>query len=269
MHPDLEKMIPLQALDLEAQRLRNEMALAPKRITEEEGRARAAEQSRIKLAAAVTTEEVLRRRLESDINDLREKLARARRKVDAATTTTQVTALEHEIAFAEKEISRLEDLELESMERSETLEAEQATATTKVSQAAAQLATERERTKALLDRDKAAFEEVDGHRRELRSEILRSETGESSLSRYDRIAAHRGTAITEALLGKCTACGMMLRPQLWQDLRDNSPGSPSHDTLTSCENCGRILYYDPARDAPQRKPVQNESLAAAIVRSSI
>jgi hypothetical protein len=28
-----------------------------------------------------------------------------------------------------------------------------------------------------------------------------------------------------------------------------------------------MLYYDPARDSPQRKTVQSESIAAQIVRS--
>ena len=41
---------------------------------------------------------------------------------------------------------------------------------------------------------------------------------------------------------------MMVRPQRWNDLRDNSPdseASPHH--LMTCENCGRMLFYDPAR----------------------
>ena len=34
-----------------------------------------------------------------------------------------------------------------------------------------------------------------------------------------------------------------------------------------CESCGRLLYYDPAREAPQRKVVPVESIAASIIRS--
>ena len=60
---------------------------------------------------------------------------------------------------------------------------------------------------------------------------------------------------------------MMVRPQRWNDLRDNSPDSESSQTIMSCENCGRMLYYDPARDSPGRKPVEVESIAAQIVRS--
>ena len=35
------------------------------------------------------------------------------------------------------------------------------------------------------------------------------------------------------------------------------------------ETCGRLLYWDPARDAPQKKQAQKEeSIAASIVRAS-
>jgi uncharacterized protein len=60
---------------------------------------------------------------------------------------------------------------------------------------------------------------------------------------------------------------MMVRPQRWNDLRDNSADAESAHTIFSCENCGRMLYYDPARDSPSRKIVEVESIAAQIVRS--
>jgi hypothetical protein len=56
---------------------------------------------------------------------------------------------------------------------------------------------------------------------------------------------------------------MMLRPQRWNDLRDRDNDS----TMMTCESCGRLLYYDPARDSPQRKTVPVESIAASIIRS--
>jgi len=55
---------------------------------------------------------------------------------------------------------------------------------------------------------------------------------------------------------------MMVRPQRWNDLRDNSPDAEASHTIFSCENCGRMLFYDPARDSPERKVVPVESIAA-------
>jgi hypothetical protein len=56
---------------------------------------------------------------------------------------------------------------------------------------------------------------------------------------------------------------MLVRPQRWNDLRDRS----NDETMLTCESCGRILYWDPARDAPQEKQAQKESIAASIVRA--
>lgn len=267
MHPDLEQLVPLQEMDVAAQHLRETIAAAPRRVSEATAAVTGATSRVAGLREQIAKEQALARRLESDIADLRQKLERAQKKVDSATTTAQVTALEHEIAYTRAEISRLEDSELESMERSETLEAKLPAAESELGTAQETLERTRKQASQSVSQSRSELTELDRRREELRTAILASQTGEASLSRYDRIAKARGTAISEALLGKCTACGMMVRPQLWQDLRDNSADSPSRTALATCENCGRLLYYDPARDAPQRKPVQGESIAASIVRS--
>jgi len=153
------------------------------------------------------------------------------------------------------------------MERGEALDSQRALADAAVAEADAILERERARAAETIARDQLALAEADAKRNALRAEILLSPTGEASLAAYDRIARAKGSAVSEALHQQCTACQMMLRPQRWNDLRDNSPGSASSETLMTCENCGRLLFYDPARDSPQRKPVQVESIAAQIVRS--
>lgn len=258
MHPDLEKLIVLQGLDVEAKRLRDEMIALPKRVAELETKAKAIEGQRAVVLDLIAREEVLRRRQESDVKDHQAKIARVRKQMDMATTTAQVTAFEHEISFAQGEVSRLEDAELESMERSEALEAQKTVADEAVEDAAKTLERERLRATETIATDKVALAEVDQKRAALRPEI-----GEASLSNYDRIAKGKGTGLAEALNQKCTACQMMLRPQRWNDLRDRS----NEDDMMTCESCGRLLYYDPARDAPQRKTVPVESIAASIVRS--
>jgi predicted nucleic acid-binding Zn-ribbon protein len=206
----------------------------------------------------IAKEEALRRRQELDVKDLQAKIAKVRKQLDQATTTVQVTAFEHEIGFAQAEVSKLEDAELESMERSEGLEAQKALADEAVASDEEVLERERARAAETIAKDKAALAEV-----EQRREALRPEIGENALSMYDRIAKAKGTALAEALNQKCMACQMMLRPQRWNDLRDRG----NDETMMTCESCGRLLYYDPARDAPQRKTVPVESIAASIIRS--
>ena len=124
MHPDLEKLIVLQAHDVEVKRLRDEMIALPKHVAALETKAKATEGQRAVIVDLIAKEEALRRRQESDVKDHQAKIARIRKQMDLATTTVQVTAFEHEIAFAQAEISKLEDAEIESMERSEGLEAQ-------------------------------------------------------------------------------------------------------------------------------------------------
>jgi predicted nucleic acid-binding Zn-ribbon protein len=276
MHPDLAKLITLQNQDNETRRLRDHIGELAAHLTTLETNAKTSQTKLGQVREAIAKEEALRRREESDISDLRQRLERAQKKIDLATTTAQVTALEHEITFAKGEISRLEDAELESMERSDTLETQRLQAEEAAADAAATLERERARVAEATAQDKSSLAELETQRLSLRSEILQSATGENSLSIYDRVARAKGTAVAQALDHKCTACQMLIRPQRWQDIIDNSPESPSAQTLMTCENCGRLLYYDPARDAPQRKSPQsttaserNESIAAQIVRSTI
>ncbi len=257
MHPDLEKLMVLQGYDLEAKRLRDEMTALPRLVVTLETQARNTVGQRAVVLDLIAKEEALRRSQESDVKDLQQKTARARQKVENATTTVQVTALEHEITFAEQAISKLEDAELESMERSEELDAQKLVADKAVDDAAAKLASEKQRATETVAADKIALAAVEEKRTAQRAEI-----GEDALSLYDRIAKAKGTGIAEAVNQQCGACRMMVRPQRWNDLRDRD-----NDTeMMTCESCGRLLFYDPARDSPQRKVVAVESIAASIVR---
>ncbi len=277
MHPDLAQLVDLQAHDNQMKALRDQIAALAKSLAAAESRAKDAAARRAQVLEAIAKEEALRRKEESEIADLREKLARTLKKLDMTTTTAQLTALEHEAAFARSEIARIEDAELESMERSETLDRDRASADEALADADAALDRERTRTSDLTAADNAALASLESERVALRAAVAHSSTGETSLANYDRIARGKGTAVAEAVNQQCTACRMMLRPQRWNDLRDNSPESPSADTIFTCESCGRMIFYSPARDAPQRKSPQSESapaskpasesIAASIVRS--
>jgi predicted nucleic acid-binding Zn-ribbon protein len=258
MHPDLEKLIVLQVHDVEAKRLRDEMAALPKHVAALEARSKAVQGQRAVVVDLIAKEDTLRRRQESDVKDQQAKIERTRKHMDLATTTVQVTAFEHEIAFAKAEIGKLEDAEIESMERSEGLDAQKLLADEAVTDATATLERERARAAETIASDKTLLAAVEEKRVAVRAEI-----GESVLATYDRIAKAKGTAVAEALNQKCMACQMMVRPQRWNDLRDRG----NDDAMMTCESCGRLLYYDPARDAPQRKTVPVESIAASIIRS--
>ena len=211
MHPDIEKLMNLQRYDLEAKRLRDEVTAVPKLVAQLEQKAKAVAGQRAVVLDLTTREEALRRRQESDVRDKQEKIARVRKQLDLATSTVQVTAFDHEIAFLQAEIAKLEDAELESMERTEDLEKQKLVADDALAAAEKKHLLEHERGLTTIGLNKSALTDVEARRATARAQI-----GEDALSLYDRIAKSKGTGLAEALAQKCSACQMLVRPQRWK-----------------------------------------------------
>ena len=267
MNADLQHLIVLQAQDLELKRLRQELAEAPRRVAAAESARAAAESALTAATAALKKEEALRHSQEVDIAERRTKIARLGKQMETATSAAQIAALQHEIAFAETAIAQLEDEELASLERTDRQEAARAASTTALADTTAALAAERARGIALVARNDAAVAALEAERKALRALIVQSDTGEAVLSSYDRIAKAKGTALSEAVDHKCSACQMMVRPQRWNDLTNRDAASEFADTIFSCETCGRMLFYDPRRDAPVAFPA-GDRLTSATTPSS-
>ena len=241
MNADLEKLVVLQAIDLELKHLRAELAEAPKRVARAEAERAQAETAVESAKKSLRDEEALRRRQESDIADRRTKITRLRQQMDNATSTAQVNALEHEIQFAEQAIAKLEDEELASLERTEASEKAEAAAGTLLTRKVSGLETERARAAETEAASRKAVAEREAERTGLRGGIE-----ERALMIYDRVSKGKGTGVSEAVDHKCSACQMMVRPQRWNDLT----GRDHDHELFPCETCGRLLFWDPRRDAP-------------------
>ena len=85
-------------------------------------------------------------------------------------------------------------------------------------------------------------------------DVLRQAIEPEWLTRFDRIAASRGTGLARAENQQCIGCRMGVRPQMWNQLREGE--------LLTCDSCGRLLYWDPAM-APAPKSPQPEAAAGA------
>jgi predicted nucleic acid-binding Zn-ribbon protein len=259
MNADLEHMIVLQAQDLELRRLRAELAEAPQRVAAAQTARAKAEVALADANKSLLKEETLRRSQQLDVTERRGKIARLGKQMETATSAAQITALQHEISFSEQAISKLEDEELASLERTDQLEAQKSAAAALLESTTAALAAARANAAEVVTRNTASVAAIEAERAALRPQIT-----EARLSVYDRIAKAKGTGLSEALDHKCTACQMMVRPQRWNDLTDRDPHSEHANTIFTCETCGRMLFYDPRHDAPVRW-APGEKLAAASV----
>jgi predicted nucleic acid-binding Zn-ribbon protein len=252
MNSNLEHLIILQAQDLELKRLREELADAPRRVAAAQTARARAEVALAEATRSLGKEETLRRSQELDVKDRHGKIARLQKQMETATSAAQITALEHEIAFAKQAISNLEDEELASLERTDGFEAARAASTAKLAETTSALAAERTRAATVTAHNTASIASIEAERSALRTLIASTGAGEALLSSYDRLAKAKGTALSQALDHKCTACQMMVRPQRWNDLTDRDPRGEFANTIFSCETCGRMLFYDPRQDAPVR-----------------
>src|SRR5213595_1766163 len=115
MSPEIEHLISLQGTDREIQRLKAEIAELPRRVAVIEEKLAGTKAGLEKARATVKADDAARRKYESAINDLRQKISKYRDQSLEVKTNEQYKALLHEIGFAEQEIGKLEDKILEGM----------------------------------------------------------------------------------------------------------------------------------------------------------
>jgi uncharacterized protein len=182
-------------------------------------------------------EEHDRRARESDIKDWNSKIIKLREQSSSVKTNEQYRALLDEIAYAEKEIGNCEEKILISMEETDSLKKELAAAQAELKADQAEIEKEKEHARSLTAKDEAELKTLREERQKLRSSL-----DENIVLTFDRVAAKRGTAISEVIGGNCSACHVSIRPQRLNDLLNDAE-------LVFCDSCARILYVDPSHQA--------------------
>lgn len=249
MQPLIENLVKLQAVELERKRVAQELRALPAELAQAEAVLAAAEKQAAVASDALSREDSLRTRLEREIAEHRKKAARFRAQLDSVKTPEQAAAIEHEIQFETSEADRLENEEFTSLERTETQEAALAQSRAQVESLSAAQETVSARV-ALRQKEYASLLETLNAEREALRPLIEPEW----LTRFDRLAASRGTGLARAENQQCLGCQMGVRPQVWNQLREGE--------LLTCDSCSRILYWDPAM-APIPKSPQPEPIPGA------
>jgi len=238
MLPDVQNLIELQKAEREIFRLREEIAALPKRVTAIEAKLAGTKAVLEKAKAAIKADDAARRKYETAIQDLQQKISKYRDQSLEVKTNEQYKALLHEIQFAEQEIRINEDKILELMVNSDVRDKDVKAAERELKEETAEIEKEKAEARARTAEDEKQLTEWNAKR-----DGLRSAVNPDLLRQYDRVAKYRGTGISEARDHKCLACQVMLRPQTYNEVR-------AAKEVVFCDSCQRILFYDPSQDKP-------------------
>lgn len=241
MLPDIENLLKLQDVDKEIRRLHEEIAELPKRVAAIEQKLAGTNAQLEKAQSAIKADEASRRKYDTNIKDLREKISKYRDQSLAVKTNEQYKALLHEIQFAEKEIGANEDKILELMVNADAREKEVKGAQAELKAETAEIEQEKEQARQRTAEDEKLLTDAKTKRDQFRSGIR-----EDLLRQYERVSKFRGSGIAEVHDHKCMGCQVMLRPQTYNEVR-------SGKDVVFCDSCQRILYVSLKEEVVEKK----------------
>jgi len=244
----------VQSVDLRLNDVRARLAVFPKKLAELDARVAAAraEVDHSKAAQLSTVKE--RKTYELDVEQWKEKVRKYRDQTSQIKTNEAYKALQHEVQMAEAEIAKAEDRLLEQMVAGEEYDRRIKSSEKTLKEVEEAVRGERSR----VETEKAAAEkelaELTAERTRLAAEIP-----EDMRDHYERIAKkHNGVSLAEVRDEKCTACGMRVRPHVFQEMR-----RASSEEMFHCETCTRILYYVEPVIAPAAATATQASASAS------
>jgi uncharacterized protein len=234
MNADLERLITLQKLDSTAADARKRLAAEPEHEQVLEARLETARQQVADAKEKLAANKNARAALEKDVAMHQGRLSKFRDQAMAVKTNQEFAAVQHEIAFAQTEIKKIEDAILERM-----MDGDDLAAGLKASEA--QLAAETKAVEADRRATSVAHGEMESALERITVEraALIAGLNKDVLAMFEAVSRKRnGVAMSEARGGVCTICHVRLRPQVFNTVLRN-------ESILQCDHCNRILYYVP------------------------
>jgi len=239
MNADLKRLIRLQTIDLDVQKLKAKVDLFP-------GISKALDDKLRDASAGVTAaqeksknNQANRKKLEMEVGTHESKISKYREQMLSVKTNEEYRALQKEIEHTEAAIRKVEDGILALMLEAEGSQQEIRSAETRLKEDQQRVNQERRELEGEHQKDVSALESCNAERKQLETQI----SGDL-LPRYERVRKFRGgIGISAARDYVCEVCQVRIRPQVFQEIRKN-------DQIISCDACQRILYDPENLDHP-------------------
>jgi uncharacterized protein len=232
VQPELEQLLVLQDRDQKVRQIQTETKSLPLQRKNLEAQLATGIANLEALKQRARQLEVDRKRLELDAGVRTDSVAKLRTQQYETRKNDEFAAMAHEIERYQKEISAIEDRELELMEQQDKLKAEVAAEEKKAAGAKDSIARQVTDLEAKAKALEARLQDLTKERAELASKI-----DEDVLDRFERLFASKGDAAIVALEHDvCTGCHMKITTQTAVRVKGGKE-------IVSCEQCGRILYY--------------------------
>jgi predicted nucleic acid-binding Zn-ribbon protein len=232
MLPVIEKLLILQDRDQNILRLREELERIGPERTALQAKLVTSQQQLDGARQRVKQLESDRKKLELEVEAKKGLIERYSLQQFQTKKNEEYRALAHEIEMCKEAITKLDDQQIELMERGEAAQKEVDAATKAFNDAKKALEA---RVADLNLREKNLQKELDelGTNRE----ELASVVDESTRSKYERLLKQKGRNVVVGIQhGVCGGCHMQLS-------RSIIVGCQGDQEILSCPNCGRILFY--------------------------
>jgi predicted nucleic acid-binding Zn-ribbon protein len=228
----LEQLIVVQDRDHRIAQLKAEQVRIPREIAATDQRAKD-EVSRLEaIRQELKHIESQRKALEVEADSKRVQINKYQGQLSLIKSNTEYQALLKEIRKTEEDIRRIEDVELELMEKTDKLQP----ALKEEQDAVKRVTANGESEKAELTR-RLSLIATELTSLQTERTALVATVDESALARYDRLLRSKGDlAIVPVKHGNCGGCHLQLPPQVLHNAKNG-------EELASCDYCGRILYW--------------------------
>jgi uncharacterized protein len=237
MYPELERLIQLQEIESRAAESQKRIAEAPAEITALDEKLTAARAAVAAAKQAVADNQAGRRTLDRDLSAVQQRLSKYKEQLMAVKTNEEYHAMQHQIAAAEAEIGRVEELVIVNMVDADDLAAKLKAAEAMLKNEEARIARERAAIEADIGEKRAILEDMSRRRAALLPTI-----DPQARQLFERVMkARQGIAVAPAVDGHCSICHVRLRPQVYHTIVRN-------EQIIQCDSCQRILYFAGVRE---------------------